>query len=171
MACQRRFQERKYLGEGNNGSSSLLPSINRLSQTNSDRSRNPNSNICTKRLFSDHSVKSLFTLAQEEVDVSKEKYWSLTEKDETIRQLTLKLAQRDAIITQLEDLVSLQQKVLMINRLYFKQKKKEISSQPEEINIQELLNGFQERLEARKKKNEYLTRRHAERMKRLESFL
>jgi hypothetical protein len=116
-------------------------------------------------------VKSLFTLAQEEVDVSKEKYWSLTEKDETIRQLTLKLAQRDAIITQLEDLVSLQRKVLMINRLYFKQKKKEISSQPEEINIQELLNGFQERLEARKKKNEYLTRRHAERMKRLESFL
>lgn len=172
MAGHWRIQERKCLGEGNYNSSFLLPSINGWSPTISDRSRNTNCDIGTKRLFNDHSVKTLlFSLAQEELDVRKENYRSLTEKDETIRQLTLKLAQRDAIITQLEDLVSLQQQFLKINHQYSNENKKGISSHPEEINFQELLNGFHERLEARKKRSEYLARRHAERMKRFETLL
>jgi hypothetical protein len=130
----------------------------------------------SKGIFSNLYLRSLFSLAREEdtdANFREKENKDLAEKDEIIDRLTFQVAQRDTIIKQLESLVMIQQKLLTTN--YLSTEEKPISEDKnapiEERDLQEDINGFQQKLAERKKRRDYLVQRRLKRIRELERIM
>ncbi len=119
------------------------------------------------------SLRSISTLVKKEDKGGDQNKKDSTQKDEIINQLTILLAQRNAVLSQLEDLVLIQLSLLeeSISGRPGKNDKVDCCTHSEEKNFTDILKDYQQKMMERKHKRDYYKQRRIERLSKLQSLV
>lgn len=119
------------------------------------------------------SLRSLSTSVKKEEKGGDQNKKDSTQKDEIISQLTILLAQRNAVISQLEDLVLIQKSLLeeRISGRAEKNDKEGCCTHSQEKNFTDIMKDYQQKMMERKHKRDYYKQRRIERLSKLQSLL